>query len=410
MRLFLITLCLVGLAQAGPAAPSFITDPQIRALYELTDIRVKKVTWNNPTGDGSIPKGQKFDIEVCIDKLDGFDQTTTIGVLRRGSEQHQLGNVNDITTNATSGTSCYIFKNKDKIAVDGDALTFEVWNSGDFGKLAVGSIEKYLNVTKVTPELNCNEEPGNDGISFGSEEGKKKYDNQILVCLEDIGDCIFKKGQFPKTWKRTGDLFCISEDEDEQISYCQQVVAPEAGELGVDSLEYGGSSANTIKFQKKFSANTNVTVCIQDGSGKLSGCSDKIIADAKTQAITLNEKAPTDNNYCVIAKPVNGKPQGTTKIGSIQDLKVNLKRTEFQEKPFYTFDFQHKQDGGRKYQANSGKDTETIVCIKDVKTCYGFLQPEGVKDSVQEDQPAVYLSYYIESSDSHVTKNKIVVP
>merc|ERR1711872_783641 len=93
MRLFLLSLCLVGLAQAGPTAPSFITDPQIRALYELTDIRANKVTWRK--------NDQKFDFEVCIDKADGFVQASTIGVLRIGGVQHQLGNVNKMEKDAS---------------------------------------------------------------------------------------------------------------------------------------------------------------------------------------------------------------------------------------------------------------------------------------------------------------------
>merc|ERR1711970_481937 len=139
------------------------------------------------------------------------------------------------------------------------------------------------------------------------------------------------------------------------------------------------------------------------------GKSSKIMLKAGTKSIDLKEKGPTDNKYCVTAKPVRAtsgiypaRDELAIKIGCIQDLRVTVQRKKFNEELFYSFSFRNKQDGGLEYQAHSGDDRVTIKCIDNQPLCYGFLQPNT---TIAKPLP-IKLSY----EKGSTTSNKIVVP
>jgi len=106
--------------------------------------------------------------------------------------------------------------------------------------------------------------------------------------------------------------------------------------------------------------------------------------------ITLAEKYnnPTTNLYTVF---VEGD-----KIGRIQDLNVNVEKTDFNGKKLYPFSFKHlNPNQNPKYKATMTGDTETIVCARAGQDCYGFLQPS-------DDSPPFTLAY--ENGKTNVIK------
>merc|ERR1711970_96391 len=176
------------------------------------------------------------------------------------------------------------------------------------------------------------------------------------------------------------------------------------GDVGLESLNYGKgrNSKNSIQLSKHFERNMLITVRKQNGK------SSEIRLKAGSKAIDLKEKGPTDNKYCVTAKPFPAtsgiypaRDELNIKIGCIQDLRVTVQRKKFNEAPFYNFAFRNKQDGGFKYQAHSGDDTVTITCKNIEPLCYGFLQPNT---TIAKPLP-IELSY----EKGSTTSNKIVV-
>jgi len=362
MHLFLLSFCLVGLGQAGPTTPAFFTDTLItRSLHDPTDARVTKVTWTENNSTNSSETEPKFDIELCHDQVASFNKETTIGF----ANDVQLGQVDEVVKEKP----CYIFKNKDKIAVDGEAVKFGLWDLKDTNNFAVGTISHFSSVTKVTKDLNCDGEEGPDAITFGSEDAQTPYKDKILFCLPSK-ECVFKSSGYPFVMEKSSsdvDVFCTPKEtgEEHQMKYCQQVEVANAGALKVKSINY---AKYEIESKEAFADNSYVVLCKPEG--KINTLS-RSVHGKRTIALIDPDKQPSENLYTVIAKP----PNGMLSIGSIQDLSLKVEKKKFDGKPFYLFNFRHKQDHGNSYVATSGSATKNFTCENEDGLCYSFLQP-----------------------------------
>jgi len=392
MQLFLLTLCLVGLAQAGPTPPSYITDPVIRALYDNKNIyRFEELS---STFSDNV-------ITICgpKERFPKLKPNELIIILQFGTSPQEIY-TGEISASEKGDQKCYKISEAEEKPGNGksfmvfirpknqDLVTTEAINA-NLDNFALGTVAEVLEVESAQDSLKgCS----NLDTSFTFVTPPAPTGDLGKNCFFKSGpgngkECLFRNEGGIVTLKNG--KACIKVDLD--MEYCQMVggkihhssnKVPTS--LKISSLKYGAADQSaTLTLLADGQKMDIIKALLLNNKGK-TGTLNK-------NEIKLNNFDGSTNEYTVCAI-MEGASATLLQSAPIQDLNVHSTSVQVDEgQVLFSFDFDptnaeckgniftvtaKPQPTSRSSLLGVNQFDDTDVKCDTAAKCYGFLLPK----------------------------------